>query len=115
MSSKQFAASVLRLRRARNLTQTELGHLVGIDPSRISNWETGGRIPSAKQLTALATALGVDRDALVADLFVVNDVERALINDPMLTNDDRHALLTLYMSLARRSVASGDVEVSKHP
>jgi transcriptional regulator with XRE-family HTH domain len=104
VSSRRFAAAVLRLRRDANLTQTQLGELVGVDPSRISNWETGGRIPNARQLAALAEVFGVDKETLVAELFVVNDVERALINDPMLTDDDRHALLTLYLSLARRAV-----------
>lgn len=104
MSSRRFAAAILRLRRDANLTQSQLGERLGVDPSRISNWETGGRIPNARQLDALAAVFDVDRETLVAELFVVNDVERALINDPMLSDDDRHALLTLYMSLARRAV-----------
>jgi transcriptional regulator with XRE-family HTH domain len=104
MSSRRFAAAILRLRREANLTQAQLGQLIRVDPSRISNWETGGRIPNARQLDALATIFGVEKETLVAELFVVNDVERALINDPMLSDDDRHALLTLYLSLARRAV-----------
>jgi hypothetical protein len=61
-------------------------------------------VPSAEQLTALAIALDVDKQTLVDDLFVVNDVERALIHDLMLSEDDKNALLTLYLSLARRRV-----------
>jgi transcriptional regulator with XRE-family HTH domain len=104
MSSPRFAAAILRLRREAHLTQAQLGERVGVDATRISKWERAGQIPSAGQLDALAGVLGVDKGVLVDELFVVNDVERALINDPMLTDDDRHALLTLYMSLVRRSV-----------
>ena len=104
MSSRRFAAAVLRLRREANLTQSQLGELIRVDPSRISNWETGGRIPNAKQLDALAAVFGVDKETLVEEMFVVNDVERALVNDLLLSDDDRHALLTLYMSLVQRTV-----------
>jgi hypothetical protein len=43
----------------------------------------------------------------VAEFFVENDVERALIQVPLLRDDDRHALLTLYRSVTRQAIAGG--------
>jgi transcriptional regulator with XRE-family HTH domain len=40
-------------------TQTELGRAVGIDSSRICDFEHGRRTPNDSQLHRLATALGV--------------------------------------------------------
>jgi transcriptional regulator with XRE-family HTH domain len=97
-----LGASILRLRNAANLTQRELGDRVGVHPSRVSHWERGRMVPNGDHLTALAVALDVDKQSLIGDLFVVNDVERALIHDLLLSEDDKNALLTLYLSLARR-------------
>jgi transcriptional regulator with XRE-family HTH domain len=113
MSNHRLAASLLRFRRATNMSQRELAAAVGVHQTRVSSWERGIRVPTSKQLDDLSVALNVDRESLVADLFVVNDVERALIHDPHLSDDDRHALLTLYLSLARqpyRRVRSDQLE-----
>jgi len=42
-------------------------------------------------------------ETLMAKFFVDNDVERALISDALLHDDDRTTLLTLYRTAVRRS------------
>ncbi|MGF9755151.1 helix-turn-helix transcriptional regulator [Microvirga sp. 0TCS3.31] len=110
MERNFLGATILRLRSAAELTQRELGDQVGVHPSRISHWERGRMVPSSEQLTALSVALAVDKQTLVGELFVVNDVERALTHDLLLSEDDKNALLTLYLSLARQRTghAHGD-------
>ncbi len=54
---------IAELRRARNLTQEQLGQLVGVSAQAVSKWEKGGA-PDVELLPALADRLGVTIDAL---------------------------------------------------
>jgi helix-turn-helix protein len=81
---------------------------VGVHQTRVSHWERGSRAPSADHLQAHADVFDEDiQTVVVAEFFVENDVERALIQDPLLRDDDRHALLTLYKSVTRKAIAGG--------
>lgn len=52
-------------RKARGLSQAQLGKMIGSDQTSISRFEAGERRPSAQQTVALAAALGIDaRDLL---------------------------------------------------
>lgn len=48
---------IKELRKARGLSQAELGRRVGVDQSRICRWESG-ELPLADKLPALAVAFG---------------------------------------------------------
>ena len=48
---------IAELRRARNLTQEQLGQLVGVSAQAVSKWEKGGA-PDVELLPALADRLG---------------------------------------------------------
>lgn len=85
------------------MTQQQLAAEVGVHQTRVSHWERGSRLPNAEQLQALAELFGANVETLMAEFFVDNDVERALISDAMLHEDDKTALLTLYRTAARRS------------
>lgn len=104
MSNTRLGAYILDQRRTHGLTQQQLATAVGVHQTRVSHWERGSRVPSATQLQALATQFGADVEVLVAEFVVENDVERALIQDPVLGDDDRHALLTLYRSVTTRAL-----------
>ena len=54
-------------RKHRGLTQVALAAEVGIDQSYLSELESGAKTPSAKTLRALARALGVDMEILLAE------------------------------------------------
>jgi transcriptional regulator with XRE-family HTH domain len=54
-----------RLRRARGLSQAKLAAIADLDPSTVSQIETGARRANTRTLERLATALGAE----VADLF----------------------------------------------
>jgi transcriptional regulator with XRE-family HTH domain len=85
------------------MTQQQLATRVGVHQTRVSHWERGSRVPNPEQLQALATMFDVNLETLMAEFFVENDVERALISDVLLRADDRQALLTLYRTAVRRS------------
>ena len=53
-------------RELQGLTQFALAEAVDVDPSSIRHWEKGRRVPSADHLFALAAALGVPPEGLMA-------------------------------------------------
>lgn len=104
MSNMRLGAWLQNRRRESNLTQQEVATKIGVHQTRVSHWERGSRLPNPEQLDALASLFGVTFDALVAEFLVDNEVERALINDPLLRDDDRNALLTLYRTASRKLI-----------
>ncbi len=60
-----FAARLLSLRKQKNLSQTELGKLVGVHYSHIGRYELGISRPAADTLKRMADALGVSGDYLI--------------------------------------------------
>ena len=58
-TSSQLASHLRSLRRARNLTQAQLGALVGLDQTRIAKIEKDPRRISVEQLVKILGALGV--------------------------------------------------------
>lgn len=61
-----FGATLRRLRRARRLTQNELGTAIGVSGAYICRMETGNGRPSRRVLTALERCLGVPAVDLIA-------------------------------------------------
>ncbi len=55
----QLALHLRSLRKAKNLTQTQLGQRVGLDQSRIAKIERDPRLISVGQLLRILSALGV--------------------------------------------------------
>lgn len=60
-----FAGRLRELRRQRNLSQTELGKLVGIHYTHVGRYERGISRPTAATLMRLAEVLGVSGDYLI--------------------------------------------------
>ena len=53
------------LREDRELRQTDVAHVVGVDQRTLSNYETGKTIPDAEMVIALADFFGVSADYLL--------------------------------------------------
>jgi len=60
-----FATRLLSLRKQKNLSQTELGKIVGVHYSHIGRYERGISRPAADTLKRMADALGVSGDYLI--------------------------------------------------
>lgn len=99
----RLGAWLLNHRRDSGMTQQQVATKVGVHQTRVSHWERGSRVPNPDQLESLADLFDVNVEILVAEFFVDNAVERALINDVLLKDHDRTALLTLYRTAVGRS------------
>ena len=65
MSSKPPLSQRLReIRQMRGLKQLDLSRRTGLQPSAISQFETGQRVPSPQNLIKIADALGVALDSI---------------------------------------------------
>lgn len=56
-AARQFGANVKRVRKARELTQEQLGLAAGLDAAVISRIEAGQREPRVKNIVRIAKAL----------------------------------------------------------
>lgn len=60
-----FGANLQQLRKAKGLTQSQLGRLTGVSASAISGYEINTTRPSLEALAALAVALGGDLNQML--------------------------------------------------
>lgn len=80
----QYALDLRVARRKSGLTQQDCGHLLGIDATRITRFESGKRPPSVAELSVLCFVLDISLAAF-ADRIVEADaslLEKRLINMP---------------------------------
>lgn len=63
--SKRIGGRIKTIRKARGLSQVELGEMVGLTGDRIHKYETGARTPKREVLKDIAQALGVNPLALI--------------------------------------------------
>lgn len=61
----KFSEFLYRLRKEKNLTQSELAEKLGITNKAVSKWETGEAMPDTAQLLPLAEIFGVSVDELL--------------------------------------------------
>jgi transcriptional regulator with XRE-family HTH domain len=54
-------------RKQLGLTQVELSHLLGVDRSTVSCWETGVSSPTLEKLVKIASVFGCTVDELLKD------------------------------------------------
>ncbi len=59
MNKEHIGNLIAKLRKEKNLTQDELGDLLGVSGKSVSKWERGLSIPDTKTLNNLANILGV--------------------------------------------------------
>lgn len=60
--SEELGKKIKTLRKTRGLSQEDLGYLLGLRRSTISNYEIGRRSPSLKEMERIAHILGVGLD-----------------------------------------------------
>jgi transcriptional regulator with XRE-family HTH domain len=98
ITSRQFRGRLLRdARKARKLSQTQLGAKIGAHVTSISDWERGANAPSGRHVAALSRELGVsaehfyesdddEESDMVADLV---KAIRAVVRDELAREKDR--------------------------
>ncbi|MBQ7901800.1 MAG: helix-turn-helix domain-containing protein [Clostridia bacterium] len=64
MNAKNFGKTLLKLRKKKGITQSELAEMLSISDKTVSKWETGYGYPEITQLPTLADVFGVPIDFL---------------------------------------------------
>jgi transcriptional regulator with XRE-family HTH domain len=72
-SMKTFGEHLRNLRKARGMSQNELGDLAGVNDKYLGEVERGSGNPTLELLTKLAKALDVDLATLVGDPLALQD------------------------------------------
>ncbi len=75
-------ALLTQARKAKNLRARELGQLMGIDPTLISRFESGARIPTRDQVIQLSLHLDLNTDELLA-IWLKEKILAEIGNEPM--------------------------------
>lgn len=75
----RVVATVRALRRARGMTQAELGRLLGLSQARVSEIEGGGGSFTAEQLIAVLTLFNVDIGRFLPPVNEEDELQNALI------------------------------------
>lgn len=75
-----FRINLIRLRKAKKLSQTDLAKLVGVRPQSVQQWEVeGGTAPSRRNQEKVANALGISPAELMYGQNELNDQNNKLI------------------------------------
>ena len=72
MNTYVTSATIKQLREQRNLTQSELGELIGVSSKTISKWETAKGLPDVSLLQPLAQALNISLIELMNGEHIIN-------------------------------------------
>src|ERR1051325_1352980 len=97
---------VIREQRSNNrLSLRSLSQLAGISNPYLSQIERGLRKPSAEILQQIAKALRIQAETLYVRAGILEerstdyDLEREILRDPFLTEDQKQTLIKVYLSL----------------
>ncbi len=63
--AKKLGENLKKIRTKKNITQTELAKILGVDKSFVSNIENGKTNPTLSTITNLAQTLGVSTNELL--------------------------------------------------
>ena len=73
MDTNKVGKRIQEMRQLKGMTQSELAQKLGMTPKYISNIECGGKNPTLETFVAIANALGIDANALLADVLDTSD------------------------------------------
>ena len=65
MEIDRISGLIKKLRKEKNLTQEELGNLLGVSGKAVSKWERGESLPDVTIIKKLSDNLGISSDELL--------------------------------------------------
>ena len=65
MNAEKFGAFITSCRKEKNMTQLQLGNMLGVSDKAVSRWETGKGFPEITIFPTLAEALGINMTELL--------------------------------------------------
>ena len=93
---KMIGDQIKKFRAKKEITQEELGRLVGVTTQAVSKWERGG-VPDAELVPAIADALGVTTDMLFGRSRSSSPVDAILREMSLLDSEERFKKAFLYL------------------
>lgn len=108
MDMVEFGDKLKHLRHTRNISQEELGAVLGVSRATIGSWESGRRNISVKHLEAVSGHFGLEMGYFTGDTTkdeILDLLERArvLFNDDALPIEEKQrlgdALMRLYLQM----------------
>ena len=103
MNQEKIGKLIAKLRKEKDLTQRELGEMVGVGYRAVSKWETGQTMPDISIINELSEILGISSDELLKGELVPKDdnqrIPTAEIDSKSLKNGNKRKLLLLIVSL----------------
>ena len=114
MDKEEFRRQLVAARKARKLSQHDLGRMVDVEQSAVTQWETGKTTPHRDRVFAIEYALGLRQGTLAQFLgfgpargtpvtFRQVTVTDAILADEKLTPSQRQLLIALYRELTSLS------------
>ena len=73
MSSEKIGSFIQKCRKEKNLTQEELGEILGVSSKSVSRWENSVTMPDLSLITTIAKELGVEVSELLNGQRMNND------------------------------------------
>lgn len=105
----KFDEKLVKLRKAKTLSQEELADKLGVSRQAISRWELGSTYPDVPNLLKISKLFDVSADYLInddKDVFENAFLEKVpSINEDVTTNDEkkeqnRHLIISLFWAIA---------------
>ena len=107
MEDNKFPSILRKLRKERNLSQTELAEKIGTNLDTVYSWEKGIRNPRASAIRKLTEFFGVTEDYLLGRVpfrYVEPKVEDAFWLEGMMEEDERFANMMASLSIEGKLV-----------
>jgi transcriptional regulator with XRE-family HTH domain len=111
-----LGAFIREQRSTARLSLRRLSELAGISNPYLSQIERGLRRPSAEILQQIAKALRISAETLYVQAGILEpgtgaaDVSREILADPLLTEDQKQALIRIYLSFRHENETGADHE-----
>jgi transcriptional regulator with XRE-family HTH domain len=111
-----LGAFIREQRSTARLSLRRLSELAGISNPYLSQIERGLRRPSAEILQQIAKALRISAETLYVQAGILEpgtgeaDVSREILADPLLTEDQKQALIRIYLSFRHENETGVDLE-----
>jgi transcriptional regulator with XRE-family HTH domain len=116
-----LGAFIREQRSTARLSLRRLSELAGISNPYLSQIERGLRKPSAEILQQIAKALRISAETLYVQAGILepgsgdSDLGREILADPHLTEDQKQALIRIYLSFRHEHDAEADAEADAEP
>jgi transcriptional regulator with XRE-family HTH domain len=109
-----FGSVIRAQRQLANLSLRQMAELAKVSNPYLSQLERGLHEPSMRVVQAIASALNLSAETLLAQAGVIDDdaaldTEAAIRSDPWLSEEQKRALLSVYRSYRHLNQASGDL------